>query len=71
MNQLPEPKHLSIIERKYCHLNLLGCENLPPSPQANLFDPVISQIRWNKSGPNPDPTFCYLQKHNLCNNNKQ
>jgi hypothetical protein len=37
--------------------------NLQQQQQVIQFDPVISQIRWNKTGPNPDPTFCYLQRN--------
>ena len=30
------------------------------------FDPVISRRQIDRTGPNPDPTYCYLQKTMGC-----
>ena len=34
------------------------------------YDPVISRRQNDRTGPNPDPTYCYLQKTMSCQNFK-
>lgn len=53
-------------------LNQLG-KSLKPQMQRPVStyvnpDPVKSFIRADRAGPTPDPTFCYLQKTNACQN---
>ena len=34
----------------------------------NEFDTVVSYKRWDRTGPNPDPLYCYIQQKSICKN---
>ena len=35
---------------------------------TNNFDSVRSYRQFDRTGPNPDPLYCYLQKSMICQN---
>lgn len=43
-----------------------GVNEYPPALLANGGDPVLSYIRADRSGPNPNPELCYLLRTKAC-----
>ena len=49
--------------------NGVNVNRVPTSFQSIVADdPVISRRQFDRTGPNPDPTYCYLRRTMACQN---
>jgi hypothetical protein len=66
VSSLPVP--FSVNPDKY-PCNGTNLNRVPTSFQSIVADdPVISRRKFDRTGPNPDPTYCYLRRTMACQN---